>query len=212
MTADHQKLAPVKLIFRVTYKLFSCANRPSGSGTNCQASRLPRCTGGRLLISNITLGNCLAHTYKTLAGPLHKLRGALSYLLPLLSMLPHILFASTAFTLAKESCAAPFADYLPATSSAIATMNSTLDPTCDNIHNCRTMSEIVWSCATTIILCTWVSYHPDIPDRRYTSMRVAASRFLAVVVSFFLPELVLIQAISQWWFVQQYKSPKPGKF
>src|SRR4051812_4034839 len=34
---------------------------------------------------------------------------------------------------------------------------------CDSLQDCRSVSDIVWSCLTTIFLCTWVSIHPNIP-------------------------------------------------
>jgi hypothetical protein len=38
---------------------------------------------------------------------------------------------------------------------------------CDDIYHCRTLSNIILSCASTVFLCTWVSLHPDVPDDLY---------------------------------------------
>jgi hypothetical protein len=35
---------------------------------------------------------------------------------------------------------------------------------CKDIDGCRTLLGIVWSCITTIFLCTWVAIHPNIPE------------------------------------------------
>ncbi|KAK7028703.1 hypothetical protein R3P38DRAFT_3190321 [Favolaschia claudopus] len=38
-----------------------------------------------------------------------------------------------------------------------------VDDTCIDIHKCRTLYGIVWSCITTIFACIWVSVHPNMP-------------------------------------------------
>lgn len=76
---------------------------------------------------------------------------------------------------------------------------------CRDSDNCRTMCEIVWSCLTTIFLCTWVSFHPELPSRKYTTLRIGFVRFITVCISILAPELVIVKAIDQWWDVQQFK-------
>jgi hypothetical protein len=41
---------------------------------------------------------------------------------------------------------------------------SSTSSSCKDIDNCRTILGIVWSCISTILLCTWVSIHPNIPE------------------------------------------------
>ena len=41
---------------------------------------------------------------------------------------------------------------------------SSTSSSCKDIDNCRTILGIVWSCISTILLCTWVSNHPNIPE------------------------------------------------
>ncbi|KAF7318760.1 hypothetical protein HMN09_00388300 [Mycena chlorophos] len=48
---------------------------------------------------------------------------------------------------------------------ALANAPRATNGTCDNIHNCRLLFDIVWGCLTTIFACTWVSVHPNVPPR-----------------------------------------------
>src|SRR6266704_2305295 len=34
---------------------------------------------------------------------------------------------------------------------------------CDDIHHCRTVAGIIFNCTSTMFLCTWVAFHPDVP-------------------------------------------------
>jgi hypothetical protein len=45
---------------------------------------------------------------------------------------------------------------------SIPSLKPRVDFLCNDINNCRTISSIVWSCFSTIFLCTWVSLHPNI--------------------------------------------------
>jgi hypothetical protein len=46
---------------------------------------------------------------------------------------------------------------------------SSTSPSCKDIDNCRTLLGIIWSCITTVFLCTWVAIHPNIPEPLVTS-------------------------------------------
>ena len=35
---------------------------------------------------------------------------------------------------------------------------------CKDYDNCRSLLSIIWSCTTTIFLCTWVAVHPNVPE------------------------------------------------
>jgi hypothetical protein len=35
---------------------------------------------------------------------------------------------------------------------------------CKDYDNCRSLLSIIWSCITTIFLCTWVAVHPNVPE------------------------------------------------
>ena len=41
-------------------------------------------------------------------------------------------------------------------------------PSCDDIDHCRKLSSLIWSCLTTVFLCTWVALHPDVPKEYET--------------------------------------------
>ncbi|KAG8812280.1 hypothetical protein FRC19_003268 [Serendipita sp. 401] len=75
--------------------------------------------------------------------------------------------------------------------------------------NYRTLADIIWSCLTTILLCTWVSLHPNVPkpvdEKRLTQRQRYAHRLYAFVkddVFLFVvlllgPELILMWALRQ---------------
>jgi hypothetical protein len=46
---------------------------------------------------------------------------------------------------------------------------SSTSPSCKDIDNCRTLLGIIWSCITSVFLCTWVAIHPNIPEPLVTS-------------------------------------------
>lgn len=67
------------------------------------------------------------------------------------------------------------------------------------------MRDIVWGCVTTIFICTWVSYHPDVPDIRYSERRIFAIRILSVLSSVIAPEMLLVKAFKDWFIVRNYQ-------
>jgi hypothetical protein len=70
---------------------------------------------------------------------------------------------------------------------------------CDDLRNCRTISDIIWSCIVTIFACTWVAIHPNIPrpnsNRHWYSgpLRRARIMFYALVG----PEFIILWAWRQ---------------
>ncbi|KAJ7136905.1 hypothetical protein C8R44DRAFT_976320 [Mycena epipterygia] len=90
--------------------------------------------------------------------------------------------------------------YLSRNSSLVQGL--TLDPqgpsdSCDDIHSCRTLFDIVWGCLTTIFACTWVSVHQNIPppDQGWLSLHLRKLRMMLVTI--IAPELVVIFAARQ---------------
>lgn len=71
---------------------------------------------------------------------------------------------------------------------------------CDDIHHCRTLTNIIWSCVSTIILCLWKpAQTPPISQKHFvlTILR-SISRvfiFLGTVVA---PELTFVMAFVEW--------------
>jgi len=70
-------------------------------------------------------------------------------------------------------------------------------PSCTDPNGCRSLTDIIRSCILTILLCTWVSMHPNIPspDERWPRLlwRRAGLMFLALIA----PEAVLGWALRQ---------------
>jgi hypothetical protein len=67
----------------------------------------------------------------------------------------------------------------------------------------------MWSCFSTIILCTWIAVHPNIPEpidaqhmgflkrRWYTLKNFVSERILLFIVALLVPEYILAWAIRQ---------------
>lgn len=123
----------------------------------------------------------------------------------LMSTLLRVFAAIAAHALVKVALASPFPHRLLTTSTLANVSNGTLS--CNDVEHCRTMWEIVWSCVTTISLCTWVSYHPELPNQRFTRARMGIIRVFTVCISFLIPELMMLKAVRQWLEVREYKSP-----
>ncbi|KAF8581885.1 hypothetical protein K439DRAFT_1392285 [Ramaria rubella] len=69
---------------------------------------------------------------------------------------------------------------------------------CKDIDNCRTLWDIIWSCLATVLLCTWVAIHPNIPGLDEGRFRIALRRLGMFVVALIAPELVVAWAMRQW--------------
>ncbi|KAF8588771.1 hypothetical protein K439DRAFT_1629357 [Ramaria rubella] len=69
---------------------------------------------------------------------------------------------------------------------------------CKDIDNCRTLWDIIWSCLATVLSCTWVAIHPNIPDPDEGRFRIALRRLEMFVVALIAPELVVAWAMRQW--------------
>lgn len=118
---------------------------------------------------------------------------------------PHFLLklVATALMLIDQIHAAPIPFHPSSTSSlSVLTAESSV---CVDGNNCRTTWDIIWSCAATIFLCTWVSYHPDVPKSTYTKSRATAIRIMSVIIAFLIPELVAAKAASDWRLARYHK-------
>jgi hypothetical protein len=76
---------------------------------------------------------------------------------------------------------------------------------CYDLYKCRSLLSILWSCLTTIFLCTWVTIHPNISapiDTRKMGFldrcTYAASRFLSESAPLFLCALLIPEYILAW--------------
>ena len=75
---------------------------------------------------------------------------------------------------------------------------------CNNINGCRTLSQIIISCLGTIFACVWVAVHRDIPQPKYSWLRVQISWIGLVMVTAFIPEWVLAWAVQQFLQAREY--------
>lgn len=114
-----------------------------------------------------------------------------------------LLLATTVLVLVGRVLAAPIPCHNSSPSPLPVSAVNTF--TCPDGVTCRTIWDIVWSCTTTIFLCTWVSFHPNVPHPAFTEWRVATVRILAVIISFLVPEMVVGTAAAEWWEARQHK-------
>ena len=90
--------------------------------------------------------------------------------------------------------------------------NRSFEPnSCTNVTHCRTIWNIIWSCLSTIFLCTWVAVHPNIPCPREREAKTrfqkwirnpllsfAEHRLPLFVCALLVPEYILAWAIRQY--------------
>ena len=74
----------------------------------------------------------------------------------------------------------------------------------------RTQYEIVWNCLTTIIICTWVSIHPNIPPQHKGHLGVFWRRIKLMLWSLIVPELILGWAFRQWLAAREIEKEYKG--
>jgi hypothetical protein len=70
-------------------------------------------------------------------------------------------------------------------------------PSCDDPNGCRSLGDIIRSCIITILLCTWVSMHPNIPSPDERWPRLALRRVGLMLLALFVPEAVIAWALKQ---------------
>jgi hypothetical protein len=70
-------------------------------------------------------------------------------------------------------------------------------PSCDDPNGCRSLGDIIRSCILTILLCTWVSMHPNIPspDERWPG--IAWRRAGLMILALIAPEAIVSWALRQ---------------
>src|SRR5712672_2055688 len=70
-------------------------------------------------------------------------------------------------------------------------------PSCTDPNGCRSLGNIIRSCILTILLCTWVSMHPNIPSPDERWPRLAFRRVGLMLLALFVPEAVVSWALRQ---------------
>jgi hypothetical protein len=68
---------------------------------------------------------------------------------------------------------------------------------CNDLNNCRSLWDIIRSCALTIFLCTWVSVHPNIPSPEEGWPRVTLRRVGLMLATLVVPEAIIAWALRQ---------------
>jgi hypothetical protein len=85
------------------------------------------------------------------------------------------------------------------------------DPSsCDELSQTRTVWNIIWSCLSTIFLCTWGSLHPNISstqDEPDMSRRDKLRKSLVDLLTYKLPLFVWALLVPEYilaWAIRQY--------
>lgn len=73
----------------------------------------------------------------------------------------------------------------------------TSDPQLPACSEQRKLFNIVWNCVSTIILCAWVSVHPNVLPSGY--WRGLAQQLETTFWTIIAPELILAWAVRQWF-------------
>jgi hypothetical protein len=68
---------------------------------------------------------------------------------------------------------------------------------CDDPEGGRSLGDIIRSCVLTILLCTWVSVHPNIPSPDEKWPRIALRRVGLMLAALVVPEAIIAWAIRQ---------------
>lgn len=76
---------------------------------------------------------------------------------------------------------------------------------CTDINNCRTVSDIVWSCLSVIVACTWAALHRDIPPPGISWYISLANHVWTTIVAFFTPEFMAFMAIMEFEEALEWK-------
>ncbi|KAI9508289.1 hypothetical protein F5148DRAFT_979998 [Russula earlei] len=83
------------------------------------------------------------------------------------------------------------------TSPPLVSIDQLQPRSCNDPQGGRSLWDIIWSCAVTLFLCTWVSIHPNIPSPEETWLRIAIRRVGLMVAALFVPEAMIGWAMRQ---------------
>ncbi|KAH9959073.1 hypothetical protein BC827DRAFT_1135199 [Russula dissimulans] len=82
-------------------------------------------------------------------------------------------------------------------SPPIQSLDQLHSSSCHDPNNCRSLWDIIRSCALTIFLCTWVSVHPNIPSPHEGWPRVTLRRMGLMLATLIMPEAIIGWALRQ---------------
>ena len=75
----------------------------------------------------------------------------------------------------------------------------------------RSIWDILWSCLATILACSWVSVHPNIPAPNETWWRVFLRRLELMFWAVVAPEMIIGWAFRQWSSARHLEKLYKGK-
>lgn len=76
-------------------------------------------------------------------------------------------------------------------------LTSMSSESCKNIDDCRTLVGIIWSCIATLVACTWVSVHPNVPSPHHGTVVLILLRMRLMLLAIIAPEVIVIWALRQ---------------
>ncbi len=85
---------------------------------------------------------------------------------------------------------------------------SQVQPAAANANLKRTLFKIIWNCLATIIICAWVSVHPNVPPSGY--WRALRQRLKTMIWTIIAPELILAWAVRQWFAAREIRDTVNG--
>ncbi|RXW11230.1 hypothetical protein EST38_g14625 [Candolleomyces aberdarensis] len=86
------------------------------------------------------------------------------------------------------------------TGGAVATTLESADGVVDVYRtNYRSTAQIVTSCLSTVLLCTWFTIHPDVYGYKSTWKQRVRVKVELFVWTLLVPELVMMWACNQWF-------------
>ncbi|KAF8329163.1 uncharacterized protein EI90DRAFT_3017398 [Cantharellus anzutake] len=101
------------------------------------------------------------------------------------------------FILANNAYAAPILTYPPLNTTSLSI---NVSEACNDLRNCRTMWNLVYSCLLTIFICVWTAVHPNVVEGDRGGMDLVGEivnrddRFGLMRSSLIFPELVVAKA------------------
>ncbi|KAK7030823.1 hypothetical protein VNI00_013931 [Paramarasmius palmivorus] len=72
-------------------------------------------------------------------------------------------------------------------------------PACDDLHGCRNVPGIIWSCFSVVVISTWVSIHPNVPKYGEHTVVVVIKNAVIMFMALIAPEIIVLWAMRQWF-------------
>ncbi|KAJ7263703.1 hypothetical protein C8J57DRAFT_1718778 [Mycena rebaudengoi] len=75
---------------------------------------------------------------------------------------------------------------------------------CEDIHACRRLFNILWGCLATVFASTWISVHPNVPKPGHSWYRLTFRRLCMMLVAVIAPEVMVYFAARQWFVARKF--------